>query len=272
MRILERLRLHAAGSAGVLVVGAGLMLGGCREESGPPAVAAAPKPEVKEAPATPIAEKKAELGAEVGTETWDPAWDKYVEEALPKEMLADQMGTKVRRFCPRFSKMNEVDRRQFWAYFFQALAGAEAGLKPTADVRHTQPEVAVKDDVTKRMVRSQGLLQLTYMDSDRYGCDFDWDADKKLPERDPGRTILQPKNNLACGVKILENQVVTQNRPLVSGKSYWGPLHPGWATYRTFVREMANTPAVCRVDPAGPKKGRAGKGAAVETASNVGGK
>jgi len=231
-----------------VVAGAGLVMG-CRKDPAPTVAVAAKGPEVKVAPATPIAEKKAELGAEPGTETWLPGWDRYIEEALPPEMLSDRMGKDVRRFCPRFSRMSEVDRRTFWAYFFQALAGAEAGLKPTANVRHTQPEVAVKDEVTKRTVRSQGLLQLTFMDSERYGCDFDWDADKKLPEKDPARTILQPKNNLECGVKILDNQLVAQGKPLISSTSYWSPLHPGWATYRVFAKQMANTPAVCRVDP-----------------------
>ena len=45
--------------------------------------------------------------------------------------------------CVRtFTSMSEVDKRAFWAYFFQALAGAEAGLEPTTRVRHTQPAVA----------------------------------------------------------------------------------------------------------------------------------
>ena len=51
----------------------------------------------------------------------------------------------VRQFCPRFSFMKEVDKRQFWAYFFQALSGAEAGLKATSNVQHTEPQVAVVD-------------------------------------------------------------------------------------------------------------------------------
>jgi hypothetical protein len=32
----------------------------------------------------------------------------------------------VRRFCPRFYEMGKADKRAFWAYFFQAFAGAEA--------------------------------------------------------------------------------------------------------------------------------------------------
>ena len=98
--------------------------------------------------------------------------------------------------------MSEADKRAFWAYTFQALAGAEAGLKPTTNVQHTEPEVAVQDAVTKRTVRQEGLLQLTYMDAERYGCDFNWKQDRKLAEKSPARTILTPKNNLLCGVKV----------------------------------------------------------------------
>jgi hypothetical protein len=203
--------------------------------------------EVKDPPQTPIAEKKAELGKP----TWDPEWDKIVEQALPEEMLSPRVARAVRPFCPRFNTMSEVDKRAYWAYFFQALASAEAGLEPTADARHTQPEVAVKDTVTKRMVRSEGLLQLTYMDADRYGCDFDWEKDKQLTERDPAKTILQPQNNLTCGIKILHVQLIDKGKPLAWGKSYWSTLQPGTAAYRVFVKQMANVPDACRAVPPG---------------------
>ena len=107
-----------------------------------------------------------------------------------------------------------------------------------------------RDTVTKRMVRSQGLLQLTYMDATRYGCDFDWKRDKSLPEKDPAKTILQPRNNLLCGVKILENQMITQKRPLLSPESYWVTLRPSRPSYKVFAKQMKNVPAVCRA--AGP--------------------
>ena len=148
-------------------------------------------------------------------------------------------------FCPRFNSLSPADKRAFWAYFFQALAGAEAGLRSTADVRHSEPEVAVVDNVSHRMVRSEGLLQLTYEDSDRYGCDFDWDIDKELPEHDSDKTILQPKNNLLCGVKILTSQLIDQRKPLLTRASYWSTLRPGWPGYNTFLKQMANTPEAC---------------------------
>lgn len=218
------------------------VLAGCsrRADVVPP-----PQPEIEAIPATPIEEKKADLGEQ----TWNPEWDRIVEAALSPEMLSARVARDVRPFCPRFNAMSDGDKRAFWAYFFQALAGAEAGLVPTADVRHTEPQVQEKDTVTKRMVRSEGLLQLTFMDAQRYGCDFDWDKDKQLPEKDPAKTILQPRNNLTCGVKILENQLIAQRKPLLSQSGYWSTLRPGGPSYRVFAKQMTNVPAVCRLAP-----------------------
>lgn len=222
----------------------GLMLAGCTSQAAQqPAPAPQPaQPEMKPAPATPIAEKKDELGQQ----SWDPQWDLVVEQALSPEMLSPKVAREVRSYCPRFATLSDGDKRAFWAYTFQALAGAEAGLKPTTNVRHTEPEVAVVDTVSKRMVRSEGLLQLTYMDATRYGCDFDWEEDKTLAEKDPAKTILQPRNNLLCGVKILENQIVTQRKPLLTASSYWVTLRPGTPSYLVFAKQMKNVPTVCR--------------------------
>ena len=235
-----------AGTAAILLLSGGLLCGcfftGCksRPAAAPPVPTVAK--EIKQAPPTPIDEKRVELG---GT-TWDPAWDRIVEEALPPELLSASVARDVRPFCPRFNTMSEGDKRAYWAYFFQALAGAEAGLEPTTNVRHTEPAVAVKDDVTNRKVRSEGLLQLTYMDASRYGCDFDWEKDRQLPEKDPAKTILQPRNNLLCGVKILKTQLIDQHKPLLSRSSYWSTLQPGRPSYRVFAKQMVNVPPACR--------------------------
>jgi hypothetical protein len=198
--------------------------------------------ELKPSAPTPIALQKAELG---DPKPWDPDWDKTVEAALPADLLSPGLERQVKSLCPRFRYLSDIDRRAFWAYFFQALAGAEAGLKPTISVRHRQPEVAVADTVTHRIVRQEGLLQLAYMDGDRYGCDFDWAHDKDLPEHDPAKTILQPKNNLLCGVKILESQLATRHEDLFSRKSYWVTLRPRHPSFIVFIKQMANVPEYC---------------------------
>jgi hypothetical protein len=236
-----------------LALGAALSVApGARAQTGTPdtqpqaGAAAAPQPvtsaELKPAPPTPIAVQKAELG---DTDTWNPDWDTMIEKALPADLLSTARERQVRQLCPRFKFLTDADRRAFWAYFFQALAGAEAGLEPTADVRHKDPAVAVIDPVTHRVARQEGLLQLAYMDGTRYGCKFDWDTDKELPEHDAGKTILDPKNNLLCGINILENQLVTKNKPVLSKSSYWETLRPGTYGFTRFMKQMDNEPQAC---------------------------
>jgi hypothetical protein len=245
-----------------------LVLGGCgrqvaQQQAHPAQPSSPPKPALKQAPPTPIAEKKDELGQQ----SWDPQWDVIVEKALSPEMLSPRVARSVRPFCPRFASLDEADKRAFWAYTFQALAGAEAGLKPTTNVRHTEPEVAVEDAVTKRTVRQEGLLQLTYMDAKRYGCDFDYERDKRLAEKSPERTILTPKNNLLCGVKILENQMLTLKKPLLTSSSYWVTLRPGRPSYLMFAKQMKNVPAVCRTRTPAVEEARAKRPSSVPAAA-----
>ncbi len=242
----------------VLVLGCGRQVAQQRAQP-----SSAPKPALKQAPPTPIAEKKEELGQQ----SWDPQWDVIVEKALSPEMLSPRIARGVRPFCPRFASLDEADKRAFWAYTFQALAGAEAGLKPTTNVRHTEPEVAVEDTVTKHTVRQEGLLQLTYMDADRYGCDFSWEQDKGLAEKSPAKTILKPRNNLLCGVKILENQMLTQKKPLLSPSSYWVTLRPATPSYLVFAKQMKNVPAVCRATRPAMEEARAKRPSSVPAAA-----
>jgi hypothetical protein len=197
----------------------------------------------KSAPPTPIDEKKAEVG---GT-PWNPQWDEIIEKALPPAMLSSQVPRGVRRFCPRFYEMGETDKRAFWAYFFQALAGAEAGLNQNTSVRQAGRAGAKPDEVSGRAMRSQGLLQLAYADQTRYGCNFNWEMDRALKANDPAKTILQPKNNLECGVKILFNQIIIQHKPLLSRSGYWSSLHPDGPSYRVFAKQMTNPPTACRL-------------------------
>ena len=181
-----------------------------------------------------------------------------VEQSLSPEMLSPRIARGVRSFCPRFAVMSDADKRAFWAYTFQALAGAEAGLKPTTDVRHTEPEVADTGHGYQADGAQEGLLQLTYMDAKRYGCDFNWEQDKALPEKDPAKTILQPSNNLLCGVKILENQMITPEETAASPHRATGLLYgPRRPSYLVFAKQMTNVPAACRQGSAsGRSKGR----------------
>jgi len=229
----------------MLVVGCGKT----HTQSAAPAPVQAQQPAMKPAPPTPIDKKREELGGK----TWNPGWDADIEKALTPDMLSARAAHAVRSYCPRFAEEDNVDKRAFWAYLFQALAGAEAGLNPTSDVHHTEPEVNKIDKVTKRPIHQEGLLQLTYEESDRYGCAFDWEKDRTLPIKDPRRTILDPATNLGCGIKIMENQIITLHKPLVESSSYWATLHPGTVSYRVFRKQMANIPKACGIGVAKPR-------------------
>lgn len=237
----------------LLFVCGSVLLTGCRSKGPQPSEPApTPPPTIKAAPATPLEEKKEELGGK----TWDPQWDVLVEQSLPADLLSRKAAYAVRSFCPNFDGEAEADKRAFWAYLFQALAGAEAGLDPTANVHHTEAVMAKTDALTKRPVLPEGLMQVSYEDADRYGCDFDWASDRKLAEHDANRSILQPGKNLSCGVKIMENQIITQGKPLLSRTSYWSTLQPGTASYRVFAKQMANVPAPCGIGAASRKRAR----------------
>ena len=84
-----------------------------------------------------------------------------------------------------------------------------------------------------------------YADQKRYGCNFNWQVDRALKPHDPAKTILQPKNNLECGVKILFNQIIIQHKPLLSRSGYWSTLRPGGPSYLLFAKQMTNPPAAC---------------------------
>ncbi len=219
---------------------------GCRQTQPPPRPVthtAPAAPAVKVAPPTPLTLKSAELGGP----TWDKQWDIFIERRLPPAMLSHRVPRDVRRYCPAFYTMSEADKRAWWAYLFQAMAAAEAGLNATTNVRHTDPAVAVRDHVSGRIVHQEGLLQLTYEDSKRYGCAFDWNFDKDLPAHAPEKTILNPERNLACGIHILNHQIIDQHKPIFSPTSYWATLQPGTESFRVFEKQMTNPPAACEL-------------------------
>ncbi|SPE19787.1 hypothetical protein SBA5_250017 [Candidatus Sulfotelmatomonas gaucii] len=87
------------------------------------------------------------------------------------------------------------------------------------------------------------------MDDLRYGCNFDWQSDRHLPERDPSRSILLPENNLLCGLRIVEDQLVKRHEPLLSDKSYWSTLRPDNQSFAVFEKQMVNVPAYCELHP-----------------------
>jgi len=81
------------------------------------------------------------------------------------------------------------------------------------------------DPITGLPVYSEGLLQLSYQDSQWAPyCKFDWAKDKDLHVDDPKKTILNPFNNLDCGMRILANQIQKRGKIVLQTGHYWSVL------------------------------------------------
>ena len=197
--------------------------------------------------------KKVELGGR----SWNPQWDLIIENALPPEMLSSQVPQGVRRFCPRFYEMGATDKRTFWAYFFQALAGAEAGLNPNTSVRHTEPEGTMA-------MRSEGLLQLAYADRKRYGCVFQLangpnsesersrqkyspaEEQSRMRSEDSGQPDYHPAQTLADAVGILVD--VAAGRAELSRIRQANDKSPGrmWSVQQVDDRQVGDDEVCAR--------------------------
>jgi hypothetical protein len=70
-------------------------------------------------------------------------------------------------------------------------------------------------------------------------------VDRALEANDPDKTILQPKNNLGCAVKILANQIIVHHKPLLTWSGYWSTLQPDGPSYHVFAKQMTNPPVAC---------------------------
>jgi hypothetical protein len=133
----------------------------------------------------------------------------------------------MNEFCPRYSSLNTQQRVNFWAYLISIVAKYESDFKPTSRYRET---AMGKDPITHAQVESEGLLQLSYQDSEgRPFCKFNWAHDRMLAVTSESRTILDPFKNLECGIDILAQQVRVQHRIAVTHGAYWSTLVPGGA-------------------------------------------
>jgi len=125
-------------------------------------------------------------------------------------------------FCPNYYKLTRDERINFWGQLFSAISYFESGWKPTTRYRESTMGI---DPVTKQPVYSEGLLQLSYQDTQwATWCEFDWNADKNLSPTDPKKTIFDPHKNLSCGVGIMARQIRRRGKIILSSGAYWAVI------------------------------------------------
>lgn len=147
---------------------------------------------------------------------WEPEWNSFIETNLM-----------ARSYLIRYNPSVK-----YWQAVIKSLAKAESCLNLTE--RFKEPGLG-KDAVTNLPVYSEGLLQMSYQDSFFHGCAFNWERDKYLDPKSYDRTIFQPKNNIECGLILLDKQIHVRQVLFTDGKPYyWSTLDKKNLRHKVF--------------------------------------
>lgn len=185
----------------------------------PPAAPSTESPEEKEQPAPP---EETMVALSWKTKSGTDEWTKSLFKVIDSEWASLMSARDATRICPKFQSMDEKSQKLVFAELIVAMAKFESAWNPLT--RYKESTMGI-DPVTKQQVYSEGLLQLSYQDTQWAPyCEFDWSKDKALGATDPKKTIFDPNKNLTCGVKILARQVKSKGFVIVSSGAYWAVI------------------------------------------------
>lgn len=149
-------------------------------------------------------------------------WNDILIGEVTKNFDNLNLATDTTNFCPKFKSLSKEKKVIAFAEILIGIMKYESGWDPTSRMKESGLGI---DRVTGMQVWSEGLLQLSYGDKEwAPWCEFDWKKDKLLPIA--ARTITNPRINLACGIRILANQVKSK-RVLTPVSGYWSVLNTG---------------------------------------------
>lgn len=189
---------------------------------------------------------------------WLDAYSNFVE-AKVSDVYPALLGIGAARMttvCPKWSALDRESRERFWSGLLYAIAGPESGRNRTAVFRETGLST---DSVTGLQIRSEGLLQLSYVDVVNYrypGGDISWEHDRAMAYADyaaarssgnPERTILNAYSNLNLGLFIMNR--LTGNYPsekleTTLGK-YWSTMRPANSTFAKVMTGLKSKMPAC---------------------------
>lgn len=156
-----------------------------------------------------------------GSELWSEAVFHLIQTEARSLLQAEDFPF----FCPTFAGLSENEKVNAAGFLISAMVKYESRFNPLSRYQET---TLGTDPVTGLPVWSEGLLQLSYQDTLAYPfCEFDWSQDKNLSATDPRKSILDPIQNLQCGVRILSEQVRKKGRLILSSGAYWAVIKKG---------------------------------------------
>lgn len=151
-------------------------------------------------------------------------WTKFVLTEIESKYEKLEKAEDMETFCPQYKNLDKGQRIVLWGELIAAMAFYESGWNPNAQFTETG---LGNDEITGKVLTSEGLLQLSYNDIKwTRACQFDWEADKNNNGSRP-TTILDPKNNLHCGITILSNQINKHKKIVLKKGAYWAVIKEG---------------------------------------------
>lgn len=148
-------------------------------------------------------------------------WSKHVYQEIENNFISLDKAKDTTYFCPNYINLNKKEKINFWAQIIVGISFFESGYNSSARSIHSSEKI---DPVTNISVVTEGLMQLGYLDALYHRCNFNWSKDSEYDENDPRKSILNPYNNLSCGIKILTQQVEKYGAIVVDNGAYWAVI------------------------------------------------
>lgn len=166
------------------------------------------------------------------------AWSSHVSGEIDKlgPNLVDVVPADASLFCPKFARLSDAQRKQYWVFFISSMVRFESNFKTAT--KYTEGF----NDANGKAVVSRGLLQISIESANSYGCGF-----RNAEE------LHDPLKNLSCGVRILNRWLGRDGR--IGGKidnqwrggaRYWSVLRAGDKTSYNSIVSWSQNLSICK--------------------------
>lgn len=164
-------------------------------------------------------------------------WTTHVDRELDRigKNLIDVIPADKNLFCPKYDKLSDAQRKQYWAFLISSMVRFESNFNT-----NTSYTESFNDSKGNRVV-SRGLLQISIESGNAYGCGFKSTKD-----------LHDPLQNLSCGIRILNRWIGQDGRiagkvsgAWKGGSRYWSVLRTTNSTPYNSIVSSSKSLAMC---------------------------
>ena len=122
----------------------------------------------------------------------------------------------IDNYCPEYRELNSKQRQLFWVMLLSAIARHESSHNPDCFYQEQ-----IRNKYGERVV-SRGLLQISYLSSQRY-----------LPSINRDQDLHVVHTNLLCGIEILKTWVIEDGLISEKKRGKWYGAARYWSVLRS---------------------------------------